>query len=202
MKSIKLFIFGICLSLVSMVTSAAAIYDNFGAGDTFNTGIGWTISSNTSQGLQFTAADTGIFSSLDVGMGVTGSTPPGDVLFKFYADAGNSLGTLLESITVTVNNSFGSPGVSSGLASGSTILTAGQNYWLIAEAFSGVNTPWNRNNIGDVGNLHWTNGSISSGDEAGVFRINANAVPEPETLILFGLGLAGLGFHKRKCKNL
>lgn len=45
---------------------------------------------------------------------------------------------------------------------------------------------------------HFVLGSGLGGDRVGMGELQFNAVPEPGTLALFGLGLAGLGFARRR----
>jgi len=195
---LKLSALGLLLITLPIASNASIVYDNFGPNDDHSTGIRWTIDWEFTQGFQFAPTASGVFTSLDVGMGVSG-TPPETVRFDLYADASDTLGALLESVDVIVNNNTTTLGISTGLASGSTNLVAGQMYWLIATSLSGVNVPWGQNSTGDSG-LHWVNGSVyEEPDTKGAFRVNASVVPIPAAVWLFGSGLLGLvGMARRK----
>jgi hypothetical protein len=180
-----------------LAANATVIYSNFGPGDDFDCCSGYTIAFGVAQGVQFTARSSGRATSANVGMGVSSDPPPETVNFDLYSDSGDNIDTLLESFSVVVNNPFGTVATSTGAMSGTTMLTAGQKYWLIASSPSGVNVPWNLNSIGDVG-LRWIEGTVAADIKLATFRINADMVPEPGTLALLGLGLAGLGLSRRR----
>lgn len=200
----KRFVAGCAVALLSLLGSTSAsstvLYNNFGPGDSFIDGLGYTIGFGTAQGVGFVAGDTGLVTSIDVGMGLFfNGAPPQSVDFNLYSDSGsNNIGALLESFSVTVSNDFGTVATSTGVLSGTTLLSAGQNYWLIASAPAVTNVPWNINSVGDTGS-RWVNGVVSA-DLLATFRVNASSVPEPGTFILVGLGLAGLAASRRRTR--
>lgn len=204
-KSITVAIY---LSVTSFSVSAApiVIYDNFGPNDSFRETSGATIDVSFDQGFQFTASQSGFFTSLDVGMGTTDG--PQDVLFSLHNGAtSNTIGDLLESLTLTIQNPFGTQATSSASATGSTYLKEGNQYWLLAHSVSGASTPWNYSNV-DSDGYKWVNRltatppreSIGISSDVSTFRINASVVPIPAAIWLFGsglLGLIGVARHKK-----
>ena len=115
-------------------------------------------------------------------------------------------GTTLETLNLNVTTKFGTNNAPTVVAaSGSTFLDSSMDYWMTAFSPTNVFVNWNFNSTGSVGtranSLTGPNGPwiVVGSDTLGAFRVEvANAVPEPSTLGLFGLGLLGLGAMKRR----
>jgi len=125
--------------------------------------------------------------------------------FALRTDDNGQPGQILEWLSPV---DVGDPGVYGGDASGDTLLEAGTKYWFTASLPSPTAGLWYTNDS--------INGSIASSSDDGSswtlssdfwvmqLRLMANvptSVPEPGTLALFGLGLAGLGFTGRRKAN-
>ena len=143
------------------VAQAQVIYNTFGAGNSFNTGTGYTISGagstlgqNYDQGEGFFSAATGAGQSLEIAMGhVTGST---SVTMRLYdADGSGQIGSQNGSdlVLTTSAGSFGSAGayINASLAGLNWNFTSGNKYWLIADAADDSWHAWNFNDQGITG---------------------------------------------------
>lgn len=184
-----------------MLSHAAVLYSNLGPGDSFIANSGLVAGACCDPtGLQFTAAASGVVSSVDVAMGVINAPTPITVTFGLYSDSGSDrLGDLLETFTVVVNSPSLITGLSTGALSSLAALAAGSEYWLVVQDAQGENLAWGFNNTGATGGL-LQSGTYWSPPPAdlGAFRVNGSAIPEPTSAMLLGLGLAALIAARRR----
>lgn len=135
------------LLAVSWVSSALAVsaFDNFGDGDVFDPTGGLVVSGpgglfgQFSSGLQFTSSVTGFVSQLVLPLSAKDNGRPNDGFrVTLHADDGNWPGAALESLVLNdicyVDFDCEQGQLHSIDASGTTELTAGTPYWLIASA--------------------------------------------------------------------
>ena len=132
------------------------------------------------QGQRFTSAHTGNLYSIDVAVGHL--LGPDTIEFRLYADAGGSLGALIGTIPVqTVAENYDGA-IETGLAAGTTVLTQGTSYWLMATGIEPTIWFWNETGAPDLPRL-WTPDGVgaplaSDTTTAAAFRLNAPpAVP-------------------------
>ncbi len=140
------------------ISFADTIFSNFGPSDSFQTGIGYTISGSSSpigdtidSAMAFTSTGNFTLSQIDAAVGnVTGVNA---VTFTLNTDVGGLPGVIMESWTVTGLPAFGGSYAPVSLISlPGVMLNAGQSYWLEASAGDPTNWPaWNYNSIGETG---------------------------------------------------
>lgn len=200
----------ITLSSIGPNALAGIVFDNFGAGDSYITGAGNGISGATSflgreldTANAFTPSGSGFVSNIWLAAGLNRVFPGTNELEVWLMDDNNNEpGNILEAfLFVDAMGFFGdSNPLLNAEASGETFLMAGEQYWLAASApVPDTYAAWNYNIIGfsgpiafreDMGNWNVISNTVGFG----AFRIS---VPEPTTVVLLGLGLAGLGFARR-----
>jgi hypothetical protein len=191
------------LMLSASAAQSAVVFDNFGPGDSYDSSIGWTISTEIIQGMGFSPVSAGFLASIDIAAGTTGS-PPTPYTLTLRADDAGVPGLVLETLNFPVTTSFGTNNApTTAAAAGTTLLSPGTLYWLVASSPTGVNVPWHHNSTDDTGPRAFSvNGApwVATTSPRGAFRVTVAQAPEPTTLALLGMGFAGLGFAGKRLK--
>lgn len=200
MKPVLAFAAAATLTLAGASAHAGVLFNNFGPGDTFEEGTGWTVSTAATPavgeantpGFEFTAADSGSVDQIDIAMmQVQGAA--GDVQVKLYT---GGFGALLGTWTLSNLPTFGNSGVAPVSISGITgiNLVGGSSYVLQAVATGGAYGVWGWNATNDL--APWFDGTAPKGENVtGAFRITSgdSVVPEPGAWALMILGFSVVG---------
>jgi len=186
--------------------NAAVVYDNFGAGTSFDASAGQGVGSLSyaEYGLLFTPSASGLLSSLTVA--ASSSTGTGEITFALYDDYPGKPGSVLETFDLTNLPNFGTaftPQIMA--AAGTTYLDASQSYWLIA---SNPNSPdisvWHNSSIDADTMIAFRDSTFTEWwpqvhEKQWALRVEVSEVPVPAAVWLFGSGLLGLvGIARRK----
>jgi hypothetical protein len=194
--------------------SAVSVYDNFGPGDTYDTGAGWPVVGPTNgftleAAMRFAPSGNYSFVAADLAAGLVSGT--NSITVTLASDNSGAPGAAIE--TFHFDNAMGAFGDANPPLQADSVthptLDSGVTYWLVASATGDTYAIWNDSlsdtsgaasqNLSD--GLGW---SFYPGETTGAFRITA--VPEPASLGLFGAGmLAAIGLHlarKRRSAKL
>lgn len=200
------------------VVRATIVYDNFAAGNGYNTTTGWPVGNDFVGGVEtqaetFTPGTSGTLTRITIAMDfIGGATNQASVALE-TSSGGQPSGVVLESWTPS---GFGPQGVNNPPTILNDVLnvslTAGTQYWIVASATDPTSSlSWQWNSIGVIashgtsfdGGATWQIGPATQG----AFRVEVGGqgptVPEPSALTLLCLGgvvLAGFSrLRMRRC---
>ena len=184
---------------------AATIYNNFGPGNDYSTGIGWTVSGSTSlpgsstAGMAFTPSGSFTLTQIDVAINLVSGTNSASLTLN--SDSSGAPGAVLATWSLSSLPAIGACcTVETVTPSGSIVLSSGTQYWLVASVIaSDTWEAWMLNTTGATG-FKWQTGLGTSADETlGAFDVLGTpgaAVPEPSTVLLSAGGLALLWLRR------
>jgi MYXO-CTERM domain-containing protein len=188
----------IAAMMLAAAAQATVLFDNFGPGDTYDFGIGWTIgdTADWQLGAGFVMNAGGSYSLDSVTASIRHIAGPNFVTLSVYDTVGGLPGSLLEtSSAMNLPAHDGTPAPPTVFAfSGSTVLQDGQTYWVIAstDGPAGAWLAWNWNIAHALG-LHAQRQGAGPWQvftfEQSVLRVEGTLVPAPGALALLGLGL-------------
>jgi hypothetical protein len=210
---------GPCFVLLLFTERAAAtpvtIFSDFGPGQSYTSGIGWTVSGLMSAGGYFQSVAMPISPSADyalsqIDIALSSATGTNSASVTLNEDSAGKPGTILLNWHLASLPAFGTCCIVTMLTPSSlTFLMAGAQYWLVASPGTlDAGLAWNLNNVGATGLVELNNGNgffIPPDLTLGAFDVLGEAmggpvtpVPEPGTVLLSVAILALMSRRRRK----
>jgi hypothetical protein len=184
---------------------AATVFNSFGPGDSYGT-TDSDITGPYQLGFQFAVDALGPDHALtQVVLPMNSVTTPATTNLFLAVDAGGAPGAVVANFpTINVLNALPGDIFSVAPLAPATLL-AGQIYWLVNTPPSGIEVGWGNNGAGSYLPGAYRLGSTgpwTSFSSNVAFRIEATAVPEPSTALLFAFGLAALSCVRERATTL
>ncbi len=191
--------------------SADVIFTNFGAGMSYNTGLGNPVGNdfagdNVAEADSFIPTTNARVQSLALALSCVVSCPASDnFTITLAANNGGSPGAAIENFvfTSTLLGSLGSNNASIIATSVlDPILQHGTEYWVIVKSTPNYAIAWNLNSTGDMSpQASSTDGGATwlspSGMTPSALQVNGTLIPEPSAGLLLASGLLGLAILRR-----
>ena len=189
-------------------------YDNYGPGNSYSLGSGYAFGGpfagiHFDTAMAFTATNPHLLTAGEFAVSAAydlGSPSPSTFSIVIRADAAGLPGAVLEEVTVT--QQLGASGVFSLPVmvdfAGTTLLSAGVQYWIHMSADEPHRLVWKANNTGDFGlrAFQVDGGPWSAGggnDALGAFRLHGTLVPGPGVFAMLGVAVCA-GLKRRRSK--
>lgn len=181
------------------------IFSDFGPGNSYTSGVGWTVSGPVSAAgyfqsvaMPFTSSGNYQLSQIDIALSFGAGT--NSAMVTLNSDSSGAPGGVLMMWNLSTLPAFGTCCVVETLRPSSLLLlSSGTPYWVVSNpGTSDTAAAWNFSNVGATGLAELNNGSgffVAPHSELGAFDVLGNvgtSVPEPTTLMLVAGGMAWL----------